>query len=156
MGIESIIELAETIADGIKEHGACVQIYGSWNKDCDEEFRNQLSEKLREKGVETVKLYDYADLYIPVDMDSKIKEKIIEENKEITPVVFEQTVAEFHQRKREAMAMESFINGMAYAIAEVLMEIIVDDDDDEFDEDDYDDEDEDDEEYDEEYNYDEE
>ena len=146
-----IAKVAETIANGIKEHGYCVQIYGSWNNG-DEEERRLLAEDLRERGVETVKLCDYAELYIPVDMDSKTKEEVISQNKKIAPLLYEKAAVEFHQR--DMMAVDSFMSGIAHAVAEALMEIM--DDDDEFDEADYDEEDDDDEEYDEEYNCDEE
>ena len=75
---ENIIEIAETIADGIKEHGAAVQIYGSWNKGFTEEHRKQLVEQLREKGIETIKLYDYAELYIVADLDSEKKNRSLQ------------------------------------------------------------------------------
>lgn len=154
-----IAKVAETIANGVKERAYCVQIYGSWNNG-DEEERRLLAENLRERGVETVKLCDYAELYIPVDMDSKTKEEVISQNKKIAPLLYEKAAVEFHQHRRDMMAMDSFMSGIAHAVAEALMEIMDDDDDDddddEFDEADYDEEDDDDEEYDEEYDCDEE
>jgi len=149
---ENIIELAEGIASAIKEQGACVQLYGSWNKDVTEEERAQLSAKLREKGIETIKLYDYAELYIMADLDSEKKEQVVEVYKESTPMAFEEAAATFFHRRREWEKLETFINMMIAAAKDATREMMADfEDDDEEDYDyDYDYDDDDDEEYDEE------
>lgn len=135
MSIENIIEIAETIAAGIKEHGSCVQLYGSWCDGFDEENRKKLAEQLRERGVETVKLFEYAELYLPVDMDSAEKEAIIAKNKKTAPVLFEKAAADYYNSKRNLAAMESFFEMIAHTAAKAMMEIFENQDDDSDDDD---------------------
>ena len=129
---ENIIELTQTIEEIVKENGTCVQLYGSWNKECTEEERVQLSAQLRDKGIETIKLYDYAELYVMADMDSTEKEKILAEEKERTPMAFEEVAAEFLQHSYVSEeTIKEVVRMLDYDVTVVQLDDKSDDDDDE-------------------------
>ena len=104
---EKIIkEMARKLAEDVRKDGGHLQAFGAWSEEFKmtsnkTETHEQLEEELKALGIETIKLYDYADLYLPYGIEETKRQVYIKYYKQILQSVYSSITQNYERMHRE-------------------------------------------------------